>query len=210
MGTPKAKKNSNKKRSYSKVKRKKTFLSNHRAIQLYIFRNHKDYPGWLTVARLTRKIGICRQSFYNHYESANDAIIRGEKELLKQFSDYITEKIPDNNHLRPNNNRRVIMHLFLFMSYYKKVFIEVCKDSSNEKILTKMLEMIYPKLDIIWLHANEQRPEIGSDNVDMFFRIVSWIISHWGTTERCKFEKADPYINRILNLTRNTSQLYRF
>lgn len=190
-------------------KRTKRFLKNHALIQYCLTKRRKTQPGRITVQEIADDVGITKQGFYEHYHDVNQAIIEGEDELIEKFSIFIDSFFKNRQGSRINPNRLAFTALFIFMSRQKKLFYEISDAHVNEEILARMMEILYPKLQVTWLPKTVAAPEVGSEPIDIFIRIAVGIVCRWGTCEHCNYEHAEPYIRKLMRLADDASRRIR-
>lgn len=185
-------------------KHNKLFRKNGTTLFIAVFKRIKRQRGRVTVQQIAKDSGLSRQTFYSHYCNIDGAITDGEKELLERFKRYIDEKA--NRFPGQDHNRRMITACFIFMSQNREVFYNLCTSNEGHDVLDQMLRAIYPQLDIIWLPAGNQPPEMDSEYVDRFFRLAIGTICRWADKDHCAFEQASRYINQLVRLTNDVSK----
>ena len=193
-------------RKYSLQKRTKRYLRNHALIQYSLAKRRKTQPGRITVQEIANDVGITKQGFYEHYHDVNQAIIKSEDELIEQFSIFIEYFFKNRHNNKSNPNRLAFTAMFLFMSRQKKLFYEISDAHVNEEILARMIEVLYPKLQVTWLPKTVAAPEVGSEPVDIFIRIAVGIVCRWGISEHCNYERAESYIRKLIHLADDASR----
>lgn len=177
------------------------YKRNHDLLIASIRKHTKTYRARITVNQVVEDVGMARSSFYNHYPDVNSAIEASDAVLVKRFARFLEK--PPLVYKKPsqNPNRYYYELTFLYMGRNKVIFRRVCDDINNQSLLYKMVETVYPRLQITWPTDNGRLPAIGSERVDMFLRMVVEVISRWGKETRCEYEAATPYINRLSVIT---------
>lgn len=161
----------------------------------------KKHRARITVNQVMKDVGMARSSFYNHYPNVNSAIEASDAALVAGLEKFLN--FPPVIYKKPprNINRYCFELTFLYMSRHKMIFCCVCDDINNQSLLFKMVETLYPKLHIVWPLGDGSAPAIGSERVDMFFRMVVEVVVRWGRETQCDFSRAAPYVNRLLAIT---------
>ncbi len=179
--------------------RTRRFRKNEAAITNVLFRLLRKHRGRLSVTTLARELHMSRRAFYLHHHDINSAISESEEALLHEFGEYLTEFCPEDS--GNTSNRRLITACFIFMSQRQTVFREIGENMLHQHILYRMLEILYPRLQIIWLPVGAPTPTPDSERVDLYLRCTVGILSRWAAVDRCDIGEAEQYIRQMIKLT---------
>ena len=189
----------------STTKHTKRFRRSEAAFSSALFRLMRKSRGRITVTALADGARLSRQAFYLHHHDVNAAVVEAEEDMLQEFGAFLTRRYPDDgNH---NNNRRLITACFIFMSRHKDIFCEIAQDMAYERLVYRMLETLYPRLQIIWLPKGIPAPTLGSERIDHLLRSATGIICRWVAEDCCDIGKANRHIRHILQLTEEAGRM---
>ena len=192
-----------------KFRRNQRYIRNDKTIQKVILILLEKYRGRITIGQVIKASRLSKRTIYSHYPKIYKAPYEIENQLVSEFKIKIKERQASLFRLIPDNNERIFYSLFLHMAHEKDIFVRVCSNSENHRILHRMVHIVYPDLDIVWYPLNAPAPEIGSERVDMYISMCVEILARWGNKTKCDIEKSRKYINRILRLTSEASSRCR-
>ena len=170
------------------------------AIMRSIFSLLTKYRGHITAKQVAKVAGVARQTLYNHHRGVNQAIIENEATLLTEFIASLDEQI-NKLHMVDSPNGRVFYALFIFMDHRRELFRPLCSDLNNQKLLHQMMEVIFSKLEIIWLPINLPAPTTDSERVQVYLNRCVHEIRKWGLATKCNVKKAGRYVHQLLVIT---------
>lgn len=165
---------------------------------LKLFRIHR---GRVTVWRVAEASGLSRQTIYNHHPHIDQTLIQGEEKLLSDFVVGFDAQNKKFSKMIPDANKRVFYTILIFMNRHTDIFCLICSDINNQGILYQIVREMFPRLQFKWLPAGTPAPDISSERVSMYIRMVVEVISRWGIDTRCDIRKADRYIDRMIRIT---------
>ena len=194
------------KRKKTKIKRTRRFLKNDTTIFVGILKRIKSHRGHVTVQQVAKDIGVSRQTIYNHHTGITRAIIDSENELLKAFSSGLDEQIKKLSVAVEDVNEQVFYAALIFMAHRKEIFRLICEDLNHQELLYRMVEVLYPRLQITWLPKNIPAPAASSERAGMFFRMIVEVFCRWGVTTHCDLNRAGEYISHLTRITTEVSR----
>ncbi len=192
-----------------KTKRNRKYQYNNRIIQKVIIGLNKSHRWHITLKQIINKTKLTKHTLYSHYPDIDNALNTIESELIHEYKDEISHGTASLAKIVPDKNRRLFYITMLHMSKNKDVFIAVCDDIANYTLLYKMIEEVYPMLDITWFPLSSPAPSVGNERADMYISMCVEILSKWGYKTSCNIHKADRYINRLLRITSDASMRCR-
>lgn len=165
------------------------------------------HPGRIEIKRIMKKSGMTRQSFYNHYHDVNQAINKNKQALLDDLLKDINLTIKDKVFGSPmDQNRKIFLTCFIFMSKRKDVFRRICKEPDSQYMVFNLMEAVYPTLNVVWLPAGSPPPIKGSELVNRYLIIATGIFCMWGQDGGCELKRMDRYLKKLLRLSSDASR----
>lgn len=177
-----------------------------RAMQSAILKLLKRHRGRLTARQVAKAAGLSRQTLYNHHPNINQAIINNEEALVEEFSSGLDEQLRLLSRITASSNGRIFYAILIFMSRNKEVFSPVCSDRNNQGLLYKIVEAVYPRLEITWLPIGMPAPEVGSERVEAYIHKCVGIIRRWGEGTHCDVRLGGKYIDSLLRATADAAR----
>ena len=172
-----------------------------RAIHKAILKLLGAYRGRLTARQVAKAAGLSRQTIYNHHPNINQAIVNNENALLEAFAAELDTQIEKLSNVVADTNGRIFYALLIFMAQRGEVFCPICTDLNNQGLLYQLMELVYPKLEIIWLPVGMPAPSVGSERVEAYLDRSVGIIRRWGKATNCDIKRSNRYINSLLRAT---------
>lgn len=166
-----------------------------------IFKALKHHRGRLSVATISKELGLSRQAFYTHHHNINEAITEGEDALMEEFAEYINEKCPPQKGDGHTSNRRLYTACFIFISQRKSIFRQIAADPGQQQLFFRMALVMYPRMVIEWLPLGSAAPAPDSEQVELFLWCVARLVSRWASKEHCDFAKTGRYLKTLLAVT---------
>ena len=191
--------------SPKKQRRNLSYLRNNRIIQKAFIGLNKAHCWHITLKQIIGKTKLSKKTLYTHYPDIDKALVKIEQELLSEYKIEVDKNTRTLKKIMPDKNRRFFYVTMLFMSRNKGIFVPVCNDIANYTLLHRMMEMIYPRLDITWYPVNAPSPSIGNERVDMYISMCVEILSRWGNESKCDIGQCEEHLSRLLRLTSEAS-----
>lgn len=191
--------------SPNKQRRNLSYRKNNRIIQKAFISLNKAHCWHITLKQIIDKTKLSKKTLYTHYPDIDKALSKIEQELLSEYKIEIDKSTRTLKKIMPDKNRRFFYATMLYMSQNKEIFIPVCNDIANYTLLHRMMEMIYPRLDITWYPLNSPHPNIGSERTDMYISMCVEILSRWGDEAKCDINNCEEQLSRLLRLTNEAS-----
>ena len=197
----------NQQKGSTKEKHNKNYDRNERAIQRAVFSLIKRHRGRLTACQVAKVAGLSRRTFYRHHSGINAVITESEDRVLAEFSADLDRQVQKLTVIISDANTRLFYATLVFMAhrYRREIFEAIGTDHNNQGILYQMVEIIYPQLEIAWLPKGTPAPALGSERADMLARMIVEVLCKWSTSTHCNVRKADPYIRRMLQATKDAA-----
>ena len=153
------------KKSRERNARNRLYQQNHIKIGKTILSLLPKQIGWLKIKSVMQKTKLSKQTINKHYSELGRAPILIQQNLLKEYNTEIEKQSAILTKYIPDTNRRLFYILMLFMSRNRQLFIPICNNNVNRDIIYKMVEKIYPDLEVVWMPQNAPRPELGDERV---------------------------------------------
>lgn len=169
------------------------------AVFVTVLKLLSKYRGHITIRQISKAAGFPRQVFYRYFKNINQAIVACDRWLHEKYERHLGSIPLDGTN--DSINRNLFTISFVFMAQNKEVFYQICSDMAIQDILYRMLKVLYPKLRLTWLPAGTLAPALGSDRVDLYLRLLTVVICHWGKETSCDIDKAEPYIRKMVKIT---------
>ncbi len=176
------------------------------AIQQTILKLLKSHRGRITAKQVAKMAGLTRQTIYNHHPNINQAIINNENVLIQEFSFELEKQLDKLSNIVNDHNGRIFYAMLIFMSRHREIFCPICSDFNNQELLYRMIDILYPKLDIAWLPKGTPAPNPDSERVETYQNICVGIIRRWGKLTNCNVKKSGQYVNQLIRATANIAQ----
>ena len=122
----------------------------------------------------------------------------GENDILKAFSEETARQSKKLSSVIPDKNYRLFYATMSFMAQRREIFALICSESSNQDVLSRMAEIIFLRLDIMWLPKGTPNPAPDSQRAKMLVRVMAEILREWVAETNCNVRKADRFIRRLL------------
>lgn len=200
----------------------------------------------VTVRKVTKLSGVSRFSFYMRYRNLKHALARWENDTINdciKFIDACSGANVANAHpgrggfprdlpdpplellllkKQKNPNHQAISAWFIFLSRGKKEFTLVAASYENQRIMYRMVEKLYDRLEVRWavrgsrneFGKHEGPAEDGTSSNDLmkklWFSHAVMITTHWCQETRCDYDKSAPYISALIELAENPSRHCRY
>ena len=189
--------------SKHKIKRRsnRLFSRNEHKILYAFLRLLRFHYGYITAREIAEASGLSRQTIYNHHPNLDQAVMKCEEELLHDFSLELDIAIKKFSRMIPDRNKRIFYYTLIFMDRYSDIFSLVCADINNQGLLHQVVREVYPRLQLQWLPVGTPAPDILSERVSMYMRMLVEVISRWGIETHCNIRNADRYIERMMRVT---------
>ena len=190
-----------KQKSTGTQKHNQVYQRNDSAIKRVVFLLNGQYRGRVTARQIAKATGLTRQAVYNHCFSTKSVVADSEQAILAEFSadmDVQTKKLFT---VIPDANTRLFYATLVFISHRREIFSPICSDMHNQGVLYQMVELLYARLEIVWLPKGAPTPEIGSDRADMLIHMLSEVVCKWSVSTNCDIRKANRCIRRMLRAT---------
>ena len=156
----------------------------------------------ITIKGVAKDAGISRATVYYHYKSLDHAKTLGERWLVDEFKDMLADNFKE----KEATNRQVFVTIFILISRHSQLFKHICAEGGNQGLLYKMMAVAYSDLQITWYPISAKPPDLASERVSMYFKIVVEIICKWGQKTDCNLREIEPYLKRILRVTSDASR----
>ena len=182
------------------------FNRNELKIKRAIFELLLDNRGKISMGQVARRAHISRITVYNHHHNINRAISEIEERLLQEFIAVLDGKDGPLATNTLGDNRRVFFSLMWFMSKRDGFFKPICANPDTHGLLRKMVEALYPRLDILWLPIDRPAPVVDSERVDLFLEMIVCVIRRWGKETGCDLSVCNSYLNRLIHITSTVSR----
>ncbi len=177
-----------------------------RALQSAILKLLKRHRGRLTARQVAKAAGLSRQTIYNHHPNINQAIINNEEALVEEFSSGLDDQLRLLSRTTANPNGRIFYAILIFMTRHKEVFCPICVDRNNQGLLYKIVEVVYPSLEITWLPIGVPAPEAGSERVETYIHKCVGVIRRWGEATHCDVRRGGRCVDSLLRTTEYLAQ----
>ena len=175
----------------------KQYERNERAIQSAIRKLLKTCRGRITARQVAKVAGLTRQTIYNHHPNINRAISEDEHSLLTEFSITLDGQAEKLRRSMTDANGRLFFSLLVFMAKHKETFGLICADVDNQGLLYRMVEVVFPRLEVGWLPKRSPAPALGSERASMVVCMVVNVVSRWGCETGCNVRRAGHYMARL-------------
>lgn len=182
------------------------FIKNEAAFFTPIIKRSHSQRGNITVQQIANDTNLSRQTFYAHFQNINEALIKLEKDLLRDYQTYLKEAIQDLPEDAYDHNKKVLTECFFFIMKRKSLFSQICKDHVSQGIIYKMMLVTYPSIQVSWLPADAAAPSIDSELVDKYIRLTVGIICAWVNATGCDLKSINRYLMQFLRLTTNATR----
>lgn len=186
-------------------KHNRIYYHSERVIQRAIFSLIGSFRGRLTARRVAEKAGLSRQTIYNHYPNIQTAITESEKAIIYLFPKELEQQRKRLSAVIPDANTRLFYATLVFMAHRRELFCLICADDNNQRVLQSMIELLCPKLEIIWLPKGSPTPTIDTQRAKMLIKVLSEVICEWCVFTNCDVQKANSYIRRLLRATEDAA-----
>ena len=195
----------NNQKTKRKLNHNQRFIHNDHEIKKVIFWLNRKYRGRITARQIAKATGLTRQAVYNHCSSMKSAVADSEQSILADFSDELDLQVNTLRSVIPDTNVRLFYATLVFMARRPELFCSICADVNNQGLLYQMMEMIFPRLGIIWLPKGLPAPAPGSERADLLIRMLVGVLSKWGASTNCDIRKANRCIRRLLRATEDAA-----
>lgn len=179
---------------------------NERAMQSAILKLLKRHRGRITARQVAKAAGLSRQTIYNHHPNINQAIVNNEEALIEEFSSGLDDQLRLLSRTTASPNGRIFYAILIFMTQHKEVFCSICADRNNQELLYKIVEAVYPKLEITWLPIGVPAPEAGNERVEAYIHKCVGIIRRWGEATHCDVRRGGRYVDSLLRTTEDLAR----
>ncbi len=187
-------------------KHNKTFYDTEITIQKTILKLLKKHRGRITARQVAVASGLSRQVIYKHHPNINQAIINNENDLMDKLLSELDAQLEKLSHIVSDHNGRIFYAVLIFMARHREIFCPICSDLNNQELLYRIIDTLYPKLDILWLPKGISTPKRDSLRVVMYINSCVSIIREWGKNTNCDIKKSSKYIESLLRTTANAAQ----
>lgn len=177
-----------------------------RAMQSAILKLLKRHRGRITARQVAKAAGLSRQTIYNHHPNINQAIINNEEALVEEFSSGLDDQLRLLSRTTASPNGRIFYAILIFMTRYKEVFCPICADRNNQGLLYKIVEAVYPRLEVTWLPIGVPAPEAGSERIEAYIHKCVGIIRRWGEDMHCDVRRGGRCIDSLLRTTEDLTR----
>lgn len=189
-----------------KIPHNRRYEHSERAMQSAILKLLKRHRGRITARQVAKAAGLSRQTIYNHHSSINQAIINNEATLLQEFSSGLDDQLRLLSRTTASSNGRIFYALLIFMARHKEVFCSICADRNNQGLLYKIVEAVYPRLEISWLPIGVPAPEANSERVETYVHKCVGIIRRWGVDTHCDVRRGGRCVDSLLRATEEAAR----
>ena len=195
----------NKRLKLDKTGHNQRYQQNNRKIQKAFIILNKAHRWHTTLRQIIDRTKLTKRTLYAHYPDIDNALVTIEQEIIDDFKTTLRQKRISLAKIMPDNNRLLFFVVMLYMSENKDLFIPICKDIANHTVLYRIIEIIYPMLEITWFPTSSPAPCIGEERADMYVRMCVEILNKWGRKTSCDFKKSEKYLRKLVRLTGEAS-----
>jgi len=150
-------------------------------------------------ARVSLEAGIALSSFYIHYDSLSDLIIKNEQKLLSELKEYLIKK----NYYKNLTIEGQYRNILLFLRRYR-AFLDVSIKTDNIETLLKIIDLLKPIIKQTW-------PTYNISLSSKLYRLVAmeyiFELQLW-SAEDYSVVKISEHAHHLCYLSRHAPQFY--
>ncbi len=177
---------------------KTLYKRNESSIRKAVFLLNSKRHGRITAKRIAKATGLTRQAIYNHYSNMEQILPKTEEAVLADFTAELDLQMEKLRAIIPDTNTRLFYVAFVFIAKRRELFAPICADIKNHGVIYRMGEILFPRLEIMWLPKGLPSPTLGSERTSMLIHVLVEIISQWSLSTKSDIRKARRFIKRLL------------